>query len=56
MNNIIEKKVIIKGEKGAKGDSAESDITVPIGGIIAIEGDIIPEGYILYKEVNERGE
>lgn len=51
MNKTIEKKVIIKGEKGAKGETPE-DITVPIGGIIAIEGEI-PEGYELYKEVNE---
>lgn len=52
MNKTIEKKVIIKGEKGEKGDAPESDTTVPLGGIIAIE-DFIPEGYVLYKEVNE---
>lgn len=55
MNKTIEKKVIIKGEKGAKGESAANDITVPIGGMIAIEGEI-PEGYELYREVNEGGE
>lgn len=50
MNKTIEKSVMIKGEKGVKGDPPENDTTVPRGGVIAIEGNI-PEGYILYKEV-----
>lgn len=51
MNKPIEKKVIIKGEKGDKGETPE-DITVPNAGLIAIE-DYIPEGYILYKDIKE---
>jgi len=51
MNITINKKALIKGDKGDKGETPE-DITVPNAGLIAIEGDI-PEGYILYKEVDE---
>lgn len=44
MNKTIIKKIILKGEKGDAG-GAGSDTTVPFNGVIAFDGDEIPEGY-----------
>jgi len=43
-----EKKILVQGIKG----DAESgdDTTLPINGIVAFDGDEIPEGYELYKD------
>lgn len=51
-NTTIKKEVLIKGIKGERGEEATSDTTVPINGIIAFDGEEIPEGYTLYKETN----
>lgn len=47
---MINKKILIQGEKGDTG-SAGTDTTVPMNGIIAFKGDVIPTGYQLYSEV-----
>lgn len=44
MINLIKKVIIIKGEKG-DDTSTENDTTVPVNGIIAYDGDDVPEGY-----------
>lgn len=49
-NEIIKKTVLIKGDKGNKGDD-DADVTVPIGAIVAYDADELPEGYELFKEV-----
>lgn len=54
-NFIIDKKVIIKGEKGNRGEISGNDTTIPINGIIAFNGEEIPEGYELYQDT-EGGE
>ncbi len=43
-----EKTILVQGIKG----DAESgdDTTLPINGIVAFDGDEIPEGYELYQE------
>ena len=45
MQDIIFQTTFIKGAKGNKGDTASFE--VPTNGVIAYEGDDIPEGYIL---------
>ena len=44
MDNLIFKTELIKGATGAKGDIGISD-EVPVGGIIAYDGEEIPAGY-----------
>lgn len=46
---VKEKQVLIKGETGDRGEQPE-DTSVPISGVIAFNGDTIPEGYVLIKE------
>lgn len=50
MNETINKKILVKGTKGDRADSG-NDTTVPQEGIVAFDGDTIPEGYELYREV-----
>jgi hypothetical protein len=45
MQDIIFQTTFIKGATGNKGDTASFE--VPTNGVIAYDGDDIPEGYIL---------
>ena len=54
-NYVIKNKHIIKGSKGDRGDLGATDTTIPINGVVAFDGDEIPEGYILVYDT-EGGE
>ena len=54
-NYIIKNKHIIKGTKGDRGDAGADDTTLPINGVVAFEGEEIPEGYELIYDT-EGGE
>ncbi len=54
-NHVIKNKHIIKGNKGDRGDAGADDTTIPSTGIIAFEGNEIPEGYDLFYDT-EGGE
>ena len=54
-NKVIKKKLLIKGDKGDSGNDGV-DKTVPKGGLLFYDGDEIPEGYELYKDLDEGGE
>ena len=54
-NNIIKKKIIIKGDKGDRGGTSDDDTTIPINGLVAYDGEELPEGYTLYYDT-EGGE
>lgn len=44
MNNVIFKTVLLKGAKGDQGNIGAGD-SVPTNGVIAYDGEGIPEGY-----------
>ncbi len=48
-NHTIKKKILVKGDKGSN-QVGGNDTTVPQEGIVAFDGDTIPQGYELYKE------
>lgn len=50
MNQVLSKKILLRGEKGDSGGEG-TDSTIPYSGIIAFKGDTIPTGYQLYSEV-----
>ena len=54
-NYKIIKTILLHGDKGDKGEQGV-DTTVPIGAILAYRDEDIPEGYSVYKEVEEGGE
>lgn len=49
-NNIIKKNILIRGDKGDKGDD-DADVTLPINAIVAYDEEELPEGYELFIEV-----
>ena len=54
-NSIIKKTLLVKGDAGEQGD-AGTDITLPINGLVFFEGEEIPEGYELYKDLEGANE
>ena len=54
-NYVIKNKHIMKGSTGDRGDLGATDTTIPINGVVAFDGDEIPEGYILVYDT-EGGE
>lgn len=49
-NSVIEKVILLKGEKGEKGDT-DGDITAPLNAIVkVVDNATIPAGYELYEE------
>ena len=49
-NSKIKKIILIKGDKGEKGDTVRDD-TIPINGLLYIDDEqAIPEGYESYTE------
>jgi len=50
-NYKIEKTIMLKGERGEKGDTEDGDVTAPLNAIImVVDNAEIPAGYELYEE------